>query len=79
MIHDYNVEQAARFIGLGVKIDPKLDLGNQINSCANKAKEALTFIKRWTKDQYIMKLLLLHLLDPFWLMVRFQGILTYQL
>lgn len=63
----YRLENVESFTDLGVLLDHKLSFNLHINSCVNKAKSLLGFMKRWSKefnDPYVTKNLYINLVRP---------------
>ena len=66
-IGSYKLDNVESFVDLGVILDPKLWFHLHIDSCVNKAKSLLGFIKRWSKefnDPYVTKRLFASLVRP---------------
>ena len=66
-IGSYKLDNVESFVDLGVILDPKLRFHLHIDSCVNKAKSLLGFIKRWSKefnDPYVTKRLFVSLVRP---------------
>uniref|UniRef100_A0A0A1X4N6 Probable RNA-directed DNA polymerase from transposon BS n=1 Tax=Zeugodacus cucurbitae TaxID=28588 RepID=A0A0A1X4N6_ZEUCU len=67
VINNFSLEQVFSFVDLGVTMDPKLNFNSHVNSIVLKAKGALSFVKRWSKefsDPYITKILFTTLVRP---------------
>lgn len=66
-IGSHKLDNVDSFVDLGVILDPKLRFHLHIDSCVNKAKSLLGFIKRWSKefdDPYVTKRLFVSLVRP---------------
>lgn len=66
-ISSHKVENVSSFLDLGVLLDHRLRFDLHINSCINKARSLLGFIKRWAKefdDPYLTKRLFVSLVRP---------------
>lgn len=66
-IGSYKLDNVDSFVDLGVILDRKLSFNLHIDSCVNKAKSLLGFIKRWSKefdDPYVTKRLFISLVRP---------------
>ena len=66
-IGSYKLDNVDSFSDLGVILDPKLRFHLHIDSCVNKAKSLLGFIKRWSKefdDPYVTKRLFVSIVRP---------------
>ena len=66
-IGSYKLDNVDSFVDLGVISDDKLRFNLHIESCVNKAKSLLGFIKRWSKeldDPYVTKRLFVSLVRP---------------
>lgn len=64
---DYQLEGVDRFLDLGILFDQKMNFLLHITGSINKARVALGYIKRWSKefnDPYIMKALYMSLVRP---------------
>lgn len=66
-IGTYMLENVESFTDLGVLLDHRLSFNLHVNSCVNKAKSLLGFMKRWSKefnDPYVTKSLYMSLVRP---------------
>lgn len=67
LISSHKLEDVSSFLDLGVLLDQRLRFDLHINSCINKARSLLGFIKRWSKefdDPYLTKRLFVSLVRP---------------
>lgn len=81
IMQNHTVEQVTDLIYLGVAMDSKLDLRNEIKAGANKEKGVLAFISlnvwlRSSMSHILPKYFLLHLLDPLWNISQLYGVQT---
>nr|AMS38367.1 hypothetical protein [Bactrocera tryoni] len=66
-IQNFRLEQVCSFVDLGVTMDPKLNFNLHASSTVFKAKGALSFVKRWSKefrDPLTTKILFTSLVRP---------------
>lgn len=66
-VDSHILENVFTFVDLGIILDSKLRFDLHINSCINKARSTLAFIKRWSKefdDPYLTKRLFETLVRP---------------
>lgn len=67
LIGSYKLENVLSFNDLGVLLDHRLNFNLHINSCVNRAKSLLGFMKRWSRefdDPYVTKNLFISLVRP---------------